>query len=137
MKIERKKSEAKRSELVGVVMDPNGAVIPGIRVNLSLKGEDKGVVSTDEKGEFQIIDVAPAKKYRLEIGAKNSLGFKSATTSDLVVGEGERLVFTVTLGVRGDVVVVGLYAEESVIDIGSSTIEKKITRRKLESIPHE
>jgi hypothetical protein len=132
--IERKKSDSKASILNGIVMDVNGAVIPSIRVSLTLESENKGVFLTNYDGAFEFKDLSPSEKYTLDVGSKD-LHFKQASIRNLKVGEGEHLIIRISLEAKE--IVIGLFAEEALIDIESSTIETRITRRKLESIPHK
>ncbi|MGH9791035.1 MAG: carboxypeptidase regulatory-like domain-containing protein, partial [Candidatus Acidiferrales bacterium] len=73
--------------LVGEVVDPSGAVIPGADVRLySAQGAFIGQTTTDDEGEFSFDSVVPGR-YRLEIA---STGFhKSVLTSIDVAADEE------------------------------------------------
>src|SRR5689334_5520942 len=69
--------------LVGIVVDPAGAVVPGVSVTLTNQGTNaKSVAASDNSGLFRFPNLNPAT-YSLNIQAK---GFKTRIITDVVVG---------------------------------------------------
>ncbi|MGH9816526.1 MAG: carboxypeptidase regulatory-like domain-containing protein, partial [Candidatus Acidiferrales bacterium] len=80
--------------LVGEVVDPSGAVIPGADVRLySAQGAFIGQTTTDDEGEFSFDSVVPGR-YRLEIA---STGFRKSVLTSVDVAADEETTQDVEL----------------------------------------
>lgn len=123
------------NSIKGVLTDANGAVIPG-RVILLFEDKAKEPLkktTSDTEGVFAFFDLKPGT-YRIEV-SKTS-GFKKLIVQNVEVVKDEERVINLVLDVEGDSVVVGIYAEEPMIDMSiSGPTPTKITRQMIDRIP--
>jgi hypothetical protein len=82
-----------RGAIKGTVTDQSGAVIPGVVVTVSDSSGTPHSATSDEKGEYQISDLAPGT-YNMKA---TSTGFSDFATQGVNVRAGEPLQFDVTL----------------------------------------
>lgn len=133
-KIVRTASE--KTVLRGTVLDSMGAVIPGIEIKLyknDSKKDDflKAVSNADGDYKFESLS---AGVYMLEISSRN--GFKSYKAVKIQIRDKEEIQFNITLQPTDETVVVGIFAEEPLIDTTSSGITTTITLHKIDKLPH-
>ena len=64
------------------------------------------------------------------------LGFKKAVYKNVKILNGKRTELKITLDIAGESVVVGIFAEESLIETSSSEIKRVFTRRMIENLPY-
>jgi hypothetical protein len=131
VKIVRVINQNLESILSGEILDPQGALIPGTELKLYQKGE-KNVFKaiSDSEGNY-IFKKIPAGKYILEA---NRSGFKTQTIINLKINDGENLSMNIELETTG--VVVGIFFEEPLINMNSSGITTKITRKQIDKLPY-
>jgi hypothetical protein len=79
---------AEKGSVAGTVLDSSGAVIPGIPVKLTNSAGNAQDASTDEKGEFPFVGLAPGI-YTVSITLEGFQPFKSANL-DVKAGESTR-----------------------------------------------
>ncbi len=136
IKIERIVIASEFSELMGTVMDENGAVIPGAFITLIRKDNETKTVTTNSDGVYRFHKISPSNDYQLEV---SSPYLETAKIKNLEINSREKVLLNFELKVGGETVVVGVLAadESSFIDMKASSITTTITRRKLETIPHQ
>jgi Carboxypeptidase regulatory-like domain len=131
--IERTIDRAKTNNLSGKVQDPAGAVVPGAKLTLSRTGEKRSEES-DTDGNYSFADV-PSGKWKLSI---KSPGFKEFKLANLEFSSNEQITFDTILYPANDSLVIGLLVDDTPrIDLTSSGATTVITRRQMETIPHE
>lgn len=117
--------------LKGIVLDPNGAVIPGATIALvDLKLKKSYEVVSGNSGKFLFKDVTPGV-YRLVVKLAS---FKDLVLKDLKISAKERAQVEATLLPDGEYVTVGILADTSLIDT-SSTITTIISEKMIRSLP--
>lgn len=131
-------NQDKKTEIVGRVTDPNGAVVPGAKL-LLYKDKDKKKYAltshSDADGNYTFSSVSPGT-YILEVKAS---GFKRAITQNIKVINGYISEVNVDLEVAGGSICVGIVAEEplTLIETTPSSVTTVITLRKVPTIPHK
>jgi hypothetical protein len=131
-KVSRAAMPGKGSALKGVVMDPNGAVIPGVKVVLiDNKTKKKFTATTSDAGAFELAGL-PHGVYRVEASWP---GFQTLKMTYLAVGEDEAVRLDLTLDAESVTVMVGLLAADDMTPAysrngnGVTTFdEKRITK---------
>lgn len=125
--------ESDENELSGTILDPHGAIIAGATIKL-YKNNDKKPLKTksDDNGVFSFRNLAEGT-YKTEV---TFLGFKKAVYKNVKILNGKRTELKITLDIAGESVVVGIFAEESLIETSSSEIKKVFTRRMIENLPY-
>lgn len=103
------KVDSEKGEISGVVVDPNGAVIPGVQVELRDKKRKVRTVEANSDGVFTIGRIQPGKPYHLIVKFS---GFKKTRVENLEVIAGQRITLDVLLEPAGREVVVGLFHAE-------------------------
>lgn len=129
----KKPADMQRSGLFGVVEDPNGAVIAGAEVIVTDEATEKKLgVNTSDEGKFAFGKL-PAGTYTVEVF---SPGFDRLTVKHFEVGaDGVSLsVHLVVLDPTMEVLV-GVVADDSMIDMGSSEIKTVFKGRRLTDFP--
>ncbi len=134
-KLERTINKANKDApaiLSGTLLDPNGAIIPGFRIELtSTDGKEKRHTTSDANGEFAFTDL-PANTYTLEVTAAS--GFKGLKLLDLRIELGELLKTEIKLFPAEETVIVGIiddsyYRRPISIDSGTTIIRGEIIRK--------
>lgn len=86
----------------GTVVDPNGAVVPGVSVTIN--GERSGgSTTTDSDGSYQLTNLEPGS-YTVTVGP--SPGFKTSVVQNLVISDDQNLSQNITLE-PGELVALG------------------------------
>jgi len=133
-KIQRVAVKNQESKIVGTVSDENGAVIPNIEVILINEAtKEKFSAKTDSEGEFKILNLADGK-YTVQV--KHDF-WKSFEAKSLEVNRNEKIEFELTLRPSETTVLVGVVAEDPLIDVTSSGVTTTITRQMIERFPNE
>lgn len=123
-------SQDKRSMLMGVVKDVNGAVVAGTSIKLVNRANRQKIEGvTNDEGLFKFFSVE-AGSYQLEV---NAAGFQALELDDIIVENNEVVSIDVTLTIdQGITVIVGIVSDDSPIDYsgGNKTTfsPNKITR---------
>lgn len=116
----------------GVITDHAGAVIPGVSVSIyKQKKVNVSKTRSDADGYYAFPEMAEGT-YILEL---NAPGFKKSIIANIKVQSGLVSVVNVRLEVAGESVVVGIFSEEPLIDMRSSTVQTTITFRMINSLP--
>lgn len=104
-KVSRAAKPGKGPALKGVVVDPNGAVIPGVKVLLTdNKTKKKFTADTSDEGAFEFAAL-PAGVYRVEASLP---GFQTLKMAHLAVAPDEAVRVDLTLDVGRESVMVGV-----------------------------
>src|SRR5215467_13416045 len=124
---------AQTGAIAGVVKDTTGAVLPGVVVEASSPALIEGTrtVTTDDKGQYKIVDLRPGvyavtftiagfSSVKRE-GIELTTGFTAPVNADLKVGE-----LTETVTVTG---------ESPVVDTQRVTQQKVMTRDVIDAVP--
>lgn len=139
VKIVRTRTNSQMGTIKGVVLDPNGAVIPGVRLYL-INGSEKRSKTrretrTSDSGNFIFNDVAPGEKYTVETADK-VYGSIPTRIENLTIVSGEQMEMIIHLSNSGEDVTIGILAEEPLIDMSSSTVQTTITADRIRRIQH-
>jgi hypothetical protein len=123
--------------VLGTVMDPNGAVIAGAKVELyeprdprkKVKYKPVRVITTDSEGTFAFRNLSDGT-YEVDV---QSPGFKRMSFRNVKTIFGAPAQIKVNLEVNGDSVVVGIFLDsEPLIDMSKSGITTVIRGRKID-----
>src|SRR5260370_10062104 len=81
-------AQVSTADIVGAVLDPTGAVLPGVKITAtnSATGFTR-VATSNESGSF-LISLLPIGRYSLKAETK---GFKVYSVSEVALAEGDRL----------------------------------------------
>jgi hypothetical protein len=132
-KITRTYTTNNYSQISGVVVDPNGAVIPGAKVKIVDPSGKQTIVMTSDVGAFKIPNLV-AGIFSLEI---TSPGFRTLKMSKLALKDGEELSLEVTLQVGTPFEVVGLLASgDDLINTTNPSLITTISSRPLQKLPY-
>ena len=119
----------------GTVKDPNGAVIPNVKVTVTSSGTTTGftrTTSTDGDGHFQFVKLPPGI-YTLSTSAS---GFKESSIPNVEVGLEKATSLGITLEVGTGSVTVDVNASDTVqVDMGSTSLNTNITSKVIDALP--
>jgi hypothetical protein len=120
-------------DLVGIVKDPSGAIIPN--ADLTVTNEDTGVVvviKAESNGEFRAANLLPGK---YDIVAK-SPGFAPYTLHGVLVELNKTATTNVTLSIGGSTTTVEVAAEAGVVlDTTTTNLSTTFSTEELASLP--
>ncbi len=126
-------AQASTADLVGTVVDPSGAVIPGATV--TVKNSSTGLnrtVTTNDEGVYQFIGLPPGT---YEVSAEAPT-FKKVVIGDVKITVGQRaeLKIPLEIGDAGAVVNVDISSVE-LVETTSSTVSNTIEQQRIENLP--
>lgn len=126
--------QAARATLTGLVTDPNGAAVPGVKITATLEsaGIRRETMSNDE-GFYVLTDLAPGE-YELKVEAKGFITKVSRVPISLKVGQSVTLDVPLEIGLS-EVQVVDLVDNRSLIDNTASVVQGVIESREVEALP--
>lgn len=133
-KIIRTSSQNQTGTLSGIVYDSNGALVPSVEMHLYKEGKKKPLkIKSNADGKYFINHIT-AGIYAIDVKAQ---GFKKYKVENVVIKINKKTLLDITLiPDTEENIVVGIYAEEPLIDTTSSSVTTKITRKMIESLPH-
>jgi hypothetical protein len=117
--------------LLGTMMDPNGAVVPGVK--LILRERSKNIelnTVSDSEGKYSFPLMASGV---YELTAK-APGFKKQRVENILIKTGTKTELNVELSIDGDAVFIGVVAADSLIEM-TPEIKTVLTRETLDRIP--
>lgn len=120
-------SQKQQVNISGIVTDQTGDIIPGAALKLFLDPKKQAIEMTRSSGEgkFQFMNLSDGI-YQLEV---SSTVFKRLIVKNINVQNGLNNELKLTMEVAGESVVVGIFAEEPLIDMPESGITYKIKIR--------
>jgi outer membrane receptor protein involved in Fe transport len=126
-------SQATTGNIEGRVLDPNGAVVPG--VNVTATNQQTGLEKTaivDEDGNFRLIFLPPGT-YR--VVATGGQGFQPATLENVSVSVGGKTPLDITLGIGTASTTIDVSAEVPVVETTRTSISTTVNERDIENLP--
>jgi hypothetical protein len=122
-------------ELVGLVTDPTGAVVPNVQVNLSNTATgDKRTTSTTQAGLYRFVALPVVGSYTLEASLK---GFKSYKIANIIISVGVVTNHDVKLEVGSTSEQVTVEAGAQLVQTTESAISDLVDRRVWQTMPLE
>ena len=120
-----------RGSLAGKITDPNGAVVPGSKVEI--KNIDTGIASTAVTGDDGSYNFAllPPGKYQLTVTKEN---FNTAVREGIVVRVADRLTLDVQLEI-GVTAMVTTVASGLTLDTGTVNTGTVVTGKQISELP--
>ena len=126
-------AQASSADLIGTVLDPNGAIVPGATVTVRdpSTGITRSAMTADD-GSYSVIGLPPGE---YEVTAEAAT-FKRVVISPvrLTVGQRAELRINMEIGAQDAVVTVSGDSVE-LIETTSSTVSNTIDQRRIESLP--
>ena len=130
-RVSRVLKQGKGSALKGVVLDPNGAVIPGASVLLTdPKTKRTLTATTSDEGAFEFAALQPGV-YQVEVSIA---GFKRLTMTQLAVGRDEAVGLDLTLELDGEAVTVGVIVFDDPSERNGNG-KSTFTREQIDKLP--
>lgn len=124
-----------QGRIVGRVLDPAGAVIPGATVKVkSVRTGEERTVTTNGDGAY-IVTALKASLYAVTATATN---FGEAKINDVQLSVGQELTLDISLKVGGNGAVGEVnvtYQSEDAIDTSSASMSATVNQREVESLP--
>jgi len=119
--------------LTGVVVDSNGAVIPGATVIATNKGTNASrTASTNDEGVYSIPNL-PVGVYSLEVRSQN---FQTRMFDEIILNAGQSVTSNVTLHPEGVSVQIDEYfGTNPLVDTQDSNVDSVISDREIEHLP--
>ncbi|NJM52361.1 MAG: hypothetical protein HC846_02580 [Blastocatellia bacterium] len=126
-------AQASSADLVGTVVDPGGAVIPGATVTARSSATNISKTTTsDEGGEFKLIGLPPGD-YEISAEAKT---FKKTVISPVKLTVGQSASIEIKLEIGTESVVVNVDGGSvQLIETSTSNVASTIDSQKIESLP--
>jgi hypothetical protein len=134
IKIVRTHERVGSSSILGTLMDPMGAVVPGMEVQLFQNGESRAVVVSDADGKFSLEDLREGT-YAIAIRGRN--GFRSLRVENIELKSDEKQEMNLELPIDKTTEMVGVLASasEPAIDITTTEQTTVFTRDMIDRIP--
>ncbi len=126
-------AQASSADLVGTVVDPTGAVVPGATVTVrnTATGIGRSAVS-NESGEYKFIGLPPGK-YTVRAEAPT---FKAIEIADVTLTVGQRAELKIPLEIGGNDITVNVdVSDVQLIEATSSTVSNTIDQQRIENLP--
>lgn len=126
--------QAARATLTGIVTDPHGAAVPGVKITATLDsaGIRRETVSNNE-GLYVLTDLVPGE-YELRVEASGFSTKVSKVPISLKVGQSVTLNMSLEIGPT-QTEVVDLVGERSLIDNTASVVQGVIDSREVNTLP--
>ena len=121
-----------RGAIRGTVTDPQGAVVPGAKVDV--RNVETGVVShliTNRAGFYLASELVPGK-YAVRLEAP---GFSTLEIKDILVGAGTTVTQDAELKVGATTQTLEVSARAQLVETTSSNFSTSVTRRYMENLP--
>ncbi|MGH9629780.1 MAG: TonB-dependent receptor [Bryobacteraceae bacterium] len=118
--------------ILGTVLDPSGAVVPGATVVVENQGTGASYnLTTDSSGSY-IATALPVGTYRVSASAP---GFKTRVNENMRVQVSDRLVVDITLETGQVSERITVSAETPIVDTASSTLGGVVSGRQVQDLP--
>ncbi len=126
-------AQASTADLVGSVVDPNGAAVPGATV--TVKNSATGIsrtVTTNDSGDYQFLALAPGE---YEVSATAST-FKKAIIAGIKLTVGQRAELKIPIEIGDADVVVNVPIDSvALVETTRTTVSTTIDSQKIENLP--
>ena len=118
--------------ILGLVKDPSGAVVPGVKVTASNQETNfSQSVTSDVNGEYRLLAL-PVGTYRLEA---SHTGFQRFAVTDLVLTVNEQRRVDVTLQVGNVQMEISVEATALAVETNSTQLGEVINEKKILALP--
>lgn len=126
-------AQASTADLIGTVVDPTGAIIPG--ASITVKSPTTGInrtTTSNDSGAYQFIGLPPGT-YDVTATAPT---FKTVSIPNVTITVGQRAELTVPLeiGTEDIVVTVGV-GDIQLVETTSSTVSNTIDQQRIDNLP--
>ncbi len=125
--------QADQGRIVGRILDPNGAVVPGatIKVKNTRTGEERSVTANNE-GHY-LVSALKASFYTITVSASN---FAPSQINDVQISVGQELTLDIALKIGGQSNEVNItFESEAAVNTSSASIGATVNQREVESLP--
>lgn len=123
---------AASATIVGTVVDPQGAVVPGAKVTATNAATGIGrTVDTTSSGNYTIPNLPPGT-YTVRVEAK---GFATGETKGIVLNVGDQRDLGIKLGVAGSTESVEVTTEAPLIETTKTDVSTSVTSLDIERLP--
>lgn len=126
-------SQATTGNIEGRVIDPNGAVLPG--VTITARNQNTGLAKTataDDEGNYRIIVLPPG---RYKVTASGAQGFSEASFENVEVTVGGQTPLSIQLSVAGTATMVDVGAEGQIVETTRSSVSSTVNERAIQNLP--
>jgi hypothetical protein len=121
-----------RGQIVGKVLDPTGAAVPGATVVATNVATNAGTSTrSDDSGNYLVLYLAPGK-YAVQVEAA---GFKKLVRDGIEVRVGDQLRLDLTLEVGGTQEVVNVSASAELLETTTASAGQVIDQRRIADLP--
>ncbi|MGQ0760928.1 MAG: TonB-dependent receptor [Acidobacteriota bacterium] len=118
--------------IAGTVTDQNGAVVPGVNVTVIRKGGSPVSVTTDDSGNFRILNIEPGI---YTVALEEQKGFAKFERSDVPVGLGSTSNVSVQLTLAGASATVDVTSSGAGIDVTQTTTGTNVSTEQFSNFP--
>ena len=126
------RAQVSTADLVGTVLDPGGAVVPGAKVTLTqLDRQDIRTVNTNDVGEFTFA-LLQNGTYSISIDAT---GFKRYEVSGIVLSGGDRRRVNATLPLQSSTQEVQVNTAPPALETDTTALSTVVNQRQVEELP--
>ncbi|MBA3569023.1 MAG: TonB-dependent receptor [Pyrinomonadaceae bacterium] len=126
-------SQATTGNIEGRVIDPNGAVLPG--VTITARNLNTGLAKSataDDEGNYRIIVLPPG---RYKVTASGVQGFAEASFENVEVTVGGQTPLSIQLSVAGTATMVDVAAEGQIVETTRSSVSSTVNERAIQNLP--
>ena len=126
-------SQATTGDIIGRVLDPNGAAVPNVTV--TAKNQETGLeknTTTDAEGNYRII-LLPPGQYTVSVAATQ--GFKAAAYQNLTVTVGSQTPLDLNLSIGGANIDITVTSEAQVVETARTSVATTINQRSIDNLP--
>jgi hypothetical protein len=121
------------SSIIGTITDPNGAVVPGAKLQLFQDGKEaRPIMVSDADGRFSFEGLSEGT---YEIGVSKSAGFQALRVQNIELKSDEKQEILLALSVDGTSVMIGVVAGSPLIDLLTNEQTTVFTRDMIDRIP--
>src|SRR5205085_8375066 len=126
-------SQATTGNIEGRVVDPNGAVVPGVAVSATNQENGFGkTILTSDDGNYALV-LLPPGTYKVEVAPAK--GFAAATYQNVRVTVGAKTTVDVTLNAGSSVNVVDVNAEGQGVETTRTSISTTVDEKRVMNLP--
>ncbi|MGI8734802.1 MAG: TonB-dependent receptor [Pyrinomonadaceae bacterium] len=126
-------SQATTGNIEGRVVDPGGAVLPGVTV--TARNQNTGLVktaTTDDEGNYRIIVLPPG---RYKVTTSGAQGFAESSFENVEVTVGGQTPLSIQLSVAGIATMVDIAAEGQIVETTRSSVATTVNERAIQNLP--